>query len=252
MSTQKYYTVRVVLVDLLPREAYISGSTYDGHKQTVTQYDINMDENSIFLSTSLQDLVHLCYPFEEGWEEIFFREDNVASFFNHVVRTAVDVYLPKAIRPPIPIRCAEFVLIHAEPGTVVGQPRTLWCKKPIVTKNPYDNPMNIDTGVYVYSGDVIEIRAVQVSRPMCFACLHAPATFVLDPCGHFGMCTTCCKKWQKESVKLTQKVTCPVCRQAINNYIDIWTAVEEKKISVTVCANMSIESLLQEFARTFV
>ena len=46
---------------------------------------------------------------------------------------------------------------------------------------------------------------------LCCTCLVNEKSVVFNPCGHYHSCNICCTKIQK----------CPICRTAINNFIDI-------------------------------
>lgn len=242
MSPEKHFTVCIVLLDLIPDVPYIPGSAYDRRK--VTEHDIEMPEDFVVLPTSSQDLPRLCDHFVGNWSQVLLPEHLIAPFFDLVVRTAVDDHLPEAIKTRVPIFCAELVLL---PGTQPRQPRTLWHKNSRLTDDPSSDPMNVETFVRVYSGDVIEIRAVQQSRPFCMSCLSKQATRVLDPCGHFGMCRECCQNWETVCKESSKTFNCPMCRMEIKAYIPISTAVKEQKIDVKVCTKVPMESLLQQF-----
>ncbi len=234
MSSEKHYTVRVILIDLPPDVPYISGSAYNSHK--VKDHQIDMREDSVVLQTSSQELQSLCDPvFSGSWLKVLLPERLIAPYFNLVVRTAVDKYLPKAIKTRQPIFCVEFVLLS---GT--KPPLTIWKENSRLTDNTSD-PMDVETYVDVYSGDVIEIRAVQYYQPECMSCQINRATRVLDPCGHFGMCMDCCTKWENECYESKKLFTCPICRKKINACIDTQAAAENK-IKLTFCTKMSIDS----------
>ena len=230
MSSEKHYTVRIILFDLPPDVPYISGSAYNSHK--VKDYQIDMREDSVVLPTSSQELQSLCDPvFSGSWLKILLPEHLIAPYFNLVVRTAVDNYLPEAIKTRRPIFCAEFVLLS---GT--KPPLTIWNMNSRLTDD-----MDVETSVDVYSGDVIEIRAVQYYQPECMSCQTKPATRVLDPCGHFGMCMDCCENWEYVCKQSSKSFTCPMCREKINAYIDTQAAAENN-IKLTFCTKMSNES----------
>jgi hypothetical protein len=46
--------------------------------------------------------------------------------------------------------------------------------------------------------------------PDCCICLSEPKSIIVNPCGHFYMCKTCCKSVTK----------CPICRIPIKGFID--------------------------------
>ena len=231
MSGIQHFTVRVVRVDVLPSAKYIPGMTYDGHKETIAEHDIRMDGNELFLPTSPQDLVSLCQSFLPDWRGIPIEERLVAAFFNHVVRKAIDDH-GSYVRAPV--ACHEFILLRSPP-------LTLWNKDSVATIG--DDPMRVDTGLYIHPGDVIEMRAVREYSPPCCICHTDKSNVVLQPCRHLCMCKNCHNHWKKTCMRQNKPLSCPVCRTTSTDWVSVYGAVETN-VDVKVCTHMPIESCL--------
>jgi hypothetical protein len=230
MSTEKHFTVRVVLVDLLPFEKYIPGITYDSRKTNLAEKYINIDGDSFHLTTSsARDFISLCHLFVSGFEDIILEENSIEALFQLVVYTAIDEKFERGKRPRHIKGCYEFILLRSSTA------HTLWCKD---STNGKDDQI-------IYPGDVIEIRGVKELHETCAVCLSNERNIVLQPCGMYCMCLDCYFKWEDECKRNKQPFECPVCKVQIKGYFTIQKAVTEK-VDVKVSTKMSIQSLLVE------
>ena len=229
MSTENHLTLRVVMVDLLPYEAYIPGITYDSRKTVLAKREINMDGDSFYLKTSsARDFMSLCHPFMSGFEDMIINPDLIEDFFKLVVYTAIDEKFGKGEKPRFILGCYEFILLRSDTT------HTLWYKDN--TNGP---------GLFIYPGDVIEIRGVRELDEKCGVCCDRKRDIVLKPCGMYYLCLKCYLKLERDCKQMKKQFKCPVCRAEISGYLTIKQAVQDK-IDVKVSTKVSIESLLAE------